>query len=610
MRTILVRVFAAIAIVILILVIGVFALTNTDWGHKQVQKRVVGSIQNSSHGIIRVGSVTGNLLKGFTLHKLVITDSTGAPFVKADEASARYAIRTLTGSRVDFDEVRLVRPVIVLDRKPGGIWNYDRIFPRHSATETGVQKTGWGTYVRFTNVTLVDGDITVRSPWEPKASLPPVKRQAAMDLALGPDGRFLIGKVSNGYQKISKFHHVDAKLPLVRLEDPDNPTRRADVASLSMIAEPFKPPAVRVKSLAGRFDFTSDSVWFKNISATLPGSELTATGRYTVATNNLTLRSHANRIAASDLRWVEPRLPERGSGKLDFALDWVGDTSVYKAHNADLTIGDAHLAGELGMTVLGEDISFQDTDLRFADLDTRLIEQVFPTLKSPRSGILTGRAKVDGDRNDLAVDGDFTFDDRKAGRNRVVAVGNVGFPGGAFRADNLRLRLEPVQVELARTFVPTLPIGGTITGTATVDGSTESRMTARADITHVDRGSVSRITGNATIRGSAGATMASSWFDLDARVHPLSLVTVGRFAPTAGLRGTAEGPIHLTGTMRNLAVRSQLGFSDGGSVGVIGRFDLASREISYNADVTAHLFNANTILARAPKTSLNATASA
>ncbi|MEO5590395.1 MAG: translocation/assembly module TamB domain-containing protein [Gemmatimonadaceae bacterium] len=165
-------------------------------------------------------------------------------------------------------------------------------------------------------------------------------------------------------------------------------------------------------------------------------------------------------------------------------------------------------------------------------------------------------------------------------------------------------------VELARTFVPTLPIGGTITGTATVDGSTESRMTVRADITHVDRGSVSRITGNATIRGAAGATMASSWFDVDARVHPLSLVTAGRFAPTAGLRGTAEGPIHLTGTMRNLAVRSQLGFSDGGSVGVIGRFDLASREISYNADVTAHLFNANTILARAPKTSLNATASA
>ena len=42
------------------------------------------------------------------------------------------------------------------------------------------------------------------------------------------------------------------------------------------------------------------------------------------------------------MRWVYPRIPERGSGTLDFAMDWVGDTSIYVAKNADVRIADAH----------------------------------------------------------------------------------------------------------------------------------------------------------------------------------------------------------------------------------------------------------------------------
>ena len=609
MRVILIRVMAAISIVILILVITVLALTNTEWGRNTVRDKVVGSIQGGSHGIIKVGSVTGNLLKGFTLHDLVITDSAGAPFIKADEATARYGIRSLTNNRVDFDAVTLKGAVIVLDRKPGGKWNYDRIFPRDTQTADGPRKTGWGTWVRFTNVTLLDADVTVRSPWEPKASLGPVKRDSLLRYALGPDGRFLLEKVPGGYQKISSFHHIFAKLPLIRFEDPTLPTRRADVESLTMIAEPFRPPTVEVKSLVGRFDFTSDSVWFRDLKVSLPGSNLTGSGRYTVETNDLTLRVHAPQVAAADLRWVEPRLPVKGSGKLDFELDWVGDTSVYVARNADITLADAHMSGVLGMTVTDE-FATHGTDVRFERLDTRLIEQIFPTLKSPRSGILTGRAKLDGDKHDLAVDGDFTFDDRKAGRNRVIAVGNVGFGTGSFRADNLRLTMRPVQVDVARDFAPNLPIHGTLTGTATLDGSTESRMTARADITHVDRGATSRITGTGTIRGAPGGKLAASWFDVDARLHPLSLVTAGFFAPTVGLRGTASGPLRLTGTMRNLAVRSDLDFAEGGALSLTGRLDLASKQTGYNVDMKAHLFNANAIVAKWPRTSIDGTVSA
>ena len=609
MRAGLLRFFAALVIVALLVVGGVFVLTNTDWGRAQVRKQILGILQDNSRGIIKIGRVTGNLLKGFTIHDLVITDSAGAPLADIDEVHARYQLRALTSQRIEFDDMRLVRPIIVLDRKPGGIWNYDRIFPRDTITSEGRRKSGWGTWIRFTDLTIEDGDVTVRSPWEPDASLTGAERNDFIREELGPEGRLKIEEVAGGYQKISRFYDLDAKLPLLRLEDPGFATRRADVASLSMIAEPFRPPVARVTSLVGGFDFTGDSVWWENVQVRMPGSRLAGSGKYTVETNDLTLRARAQPVATADLRWIYPRTPENGSGTLDFAMDWVGDTSIYVARNADVRIENARLRGDLGVTV-AETYSLHNTDLRFSNLDTRLIERMFPDIDPPRSGILSGRAELAGNAQSLDVDGDITFNDRSAGLSRVIAVGEVGFGQGSFRAENLRLTMRPVQVALASEFVDDLPVGGTISGTATLNGSTTSRMTARADITHVDRGATSRITGTGAIRKSPNATFASSWMDVDARVHPLSLATVGRFFPTAGLRGVATGLLRLTGTMGNLAVRSELDFGEGGSLGVTGTLDLASREKAYDVDLVANLFNANAITAKAPRTSLTGTASA
>jgi Uncharacterized protein involved in outer membrane biogenesis len=681
MRRHFVRVLAVVVVLAMLAVIFVFGLANTDWGRAQIQKRVVASLQGAVHGILRVGSVSGNLLKGFTLNDLVITDSAGAPFVKIDSASARYSLRALYAQQIDFDAVRLVHPVIVLDRQPGGKWNWDRILPHDTIQKPGQQKNNWGKVIRLTDVTMIDGDITARSPWAPKPT--PGKTDAeVLRYALGPDGRFALIKVPNGYQKVSEFHHVNAKIPFLRFEDPAYKTRHVDIAALSMTAAPFKPPTVDVKSLVGSFDFTPDSIWWQNAKAALPGSRLAGSGRYNIDNDNLTLRLHADTVSAADLRWVDPNIPVNGGGKLDFGLDWVGDTSVYVARNADLQVEKAHLSGDLGITYRGQAFSIQNTDGRFSNLDTKLIERVFPTVKIPRSGILNGRAKVKGDKSRLAVDADITFDDRQAGRNRIVAlgavdidgnkykadnlkltmlpvqlevlrsyakslpsgggtltgtatlngdqkslgvnadvaidnpkvgrshilaVGNVGMLNNDFRASNLRLTMRPLQVALLRSYASNLPIGGTITGTATLNGSMLSRMTAKADVTHVDRGDTSHLTGNASFRAAPNGKMAGAWFDVDAMLHPLSLAEAGRMYPAAGLRGSASGPIRLTGTLSNLDVKTKLDFGDGGSLGLTGKFNLAGRDKTYDATVDANLFNANAIFAKGPRTSVTGT---
>jgi hypothetical protein len=95
------------------------------------------------------------------------------------------------------------------------------------------------------------------------------------------------------------------------------------------------------------------------------------------------------------------------------------------------------------------------------------------------------------------------------------------------------------------------------------------------------------------------------WFDVDITAQPLSLVTIGRFAPAIGLRGTASGPIKVRGTMNDLALDASLGVSDGGTISAVGRLGLGTVP-TYDLTVATRLFNAKQVVGKAPATSLTA----
>ncbi len=599
-----VRLLAGLVVVALLLLAAAYIVTNSDWGRERVRRYVLGLIQGNSHGIVHIGSVTGNLLRGFTMHDVVITDSARAPFVKADEIWARYSLGTLRGKRIEFSEVRLVKPVVVIDRQPGGKWNYDRIFPRDTTTPSGTQKTGWGTWIRFSDVTVLDGDLTVRSPWSPDPSLKPAQANDAMRRALGPEGRLALVKVSNGYQKVSSFHRINGLFPLVRLDDPAYKSRLVDVAALKMIAEPFRPPVADVRALTGTFEFTGDSVWWKGARASFPTTRVAGDGRYYINNGDLHLRLHGDPVNPADIRWAMPGLPEQGSGKLDFGLDWMRNKSVYLARNMDVTLERSHVTGQIEVTVT-DTLAYRDADLRFTSLDTRLLTKLFPTMKFPRPLTLTGQARFAGGEHSLRVNADVTIDDRLSGRSRLLATGVMGLVNGVFNARDLHVRMVPLQMGLAQAVAPSVKLGGMLTGNVTLNGTTAAIMMAQGDVTHVERGSLSRATGRASMR-----VHGLPWFDVDAQMHPIALATIGRFAPSVGLRGSATGPLRLKGSISDLAINTQLTFHDGGFLDLRGTMDLASKVAGYNLDFTTRLFNANTVIAKAPQTSLNAVGSA
>jgi hypothetical protein len=303
------------------------------------------------------------------------------------------------------------------------------------------------------------------------------------------------------------------------------------------------------------------------------------------------------------MRWVYPRLPADGRGKLDLGLAWRGALQSYTITNADITMAGSRTTGKFGIT-LGDTITIRDTDLRFTGVDTRTLEQLIPGFKSPRRGVAAGHAIVSGGRHALQVNGDVTFDDARAGTSRVVANGLVGFlDGGGVQARDLRLQLRPLQVDMARTWKPDLPIGGILTGTATVNGNTTSQLAVVLNVEHTDRGARSALEGHAAVK-----LAGTNSFDVDVVAQPVSLVTVGRFFPAAGLHGSAIGPIHLAGTLGNLRVNTDLRLPDGGRFDARGALDLASRDKGY--DLTAHLYTLNlrTITTKGPVTSLTAAA--
>ena len=54
-----IRTLAIIAGLVVLALIAIVVITQTDWGHGQVRKRVIAAIQGNAHGIVRMGPITG-----------------------------------------------------------------------------------------------------------------------------------------------------------------------------------------------------------------------------------------------------------------------------------------------------------------------------------------------------------------------------------------------------------------------------------------------------------------------------------------------------------------------------------------------------------------------
>src|ERR1035437_10213839 len=72
-----------------------------------------------------------------------------------------------------------------------------------------------------------------------------------------------------GYQRVLDYRDIEPRPPVVTIAHGTQPTA-VQIGALSMIAEPYRPPSIDVRSLVGTLYASKDSLWWH--SRTCDGS--------------------------------------------------------------------------------------------------------------------------------------------------------------------------------------------------------------------------------------------------------------------------------------------------------------------------------------------------
>ena len=581
MRRVVQVLLGIVAVVVILVIIALVVLTQTDVGRSRVRSLALDFLRDRIAGRAQVGRIDGNLLGEFTVSHIVISDSAGQPFLVLDSARVDLDLTALLSRRITISDLTLVRPLVVLTKAPGAAWNVQRIFDTGPDTVRDTTR-GFGDWVTLIDVAVVNGRVVVQQPWTPDSTLAPAARDRAAAAALGGAGRTRVRRVRGVPMQVMDYRSIDAKLPWILAANPDSNAVLLRVASLDLVAEPFQPPAATVEDLRAVVRIASDTLLVRDATLRLPASRITGDARYLMASGVLQLDLRADTVSLADLRWLYPRLPGGGGGSLTLRAAIGGDgPSEYRVRDARLQHGDARIAGDFGLALGDRVTRFIDTDVHVVGVSTQLIERLVPGLDTRVAGVIReGTARLDGPIGAMQVAVEAEFDPARAAPAHVAARGRLGL-GDPISARDLRLAIDSLPLEVVRQFAPSVPIGGTVSARATVNGSLEQRLTGAFELVHHARGRTSRVFGAGTVIDPRGRTR----MNLDLRLAPLSLAVVEPFAGGRELRGDVSGLVRVRGTPRDLAMRANLSLPSG-MVEAEGSLNLQGREPAYAATFT------------------------
>ena len=599
------RVIATILVVpIVLVVIVVLVLATTPWGNERARRVLVSVANNRLTGTISIGTLRGNLFSSATLVNVSLVDSTQRPVFTARRVRVEYALWPALRGQVVLRSLVLDTPLVVLDKQPGARWNFQAILQPSSTPKDTSRHAAPPV---LANITIRHGRVLYRRPWSPDSTLSATARDSVIAAAVREDARRRVERVANGFQRVLDYHDLDAVLSSVDLAHGAQPAA-VRIAALSMLGEPYRAPAIDIRSLVGTLLVSKDSLWWRGARMRLPASNVSGDGTIGFHRSGFRLDLTGAPVAVADLRWLDPKLPLEGGGALRYAMHLHGDTADFDVSDASVHFRDASLVGHAGVTRVSPKggtpaLIVRGADLTVARLSTQIIHELAPTVVLKGAGVFDGHLAVTGPPRALLVDADVRFNDAAVGVTHLLARGGIGIEHG-IDARNVELTLRPLHVATLAAAGISLPLGGIVTGHATVSGSMRSGWNVRGDLVHVEHDGRSRVIGAGTFV-ARGKTIVA-----DVTLAPLSLVSVNRFAPAAQLRGSVTGDLHLDGTARNIRFHGALrSLNDGGSLSARGSLALAGARSRYDLIATIDSLNAAAFSRRAPVVRATGTAS-
>ncbi len=509
------------------------AVLATAPGHRLLRSWVLERLEGAVDGHVAIGSIGGSLWRAAEVRDVVLTMPDGAPVIRAQAVSVRFALGDLVRGRIVLSGVRIVRPVVVLEQDSTGRWNVERLFRLGAADTTS---HGPRPLVALGDVRMDDGALILR-PW----------------VGSGPREYTLRG--------------LTLDLDRLRASHPDSTALEASVRRVALRLE---HPALALEDGTGTVRLDADSVQFSFDRLRLAGTRATAAGlvRWGGERTTLDVAVHARPFSFADVRGFAPRLPPDGTGRVAVRVRWLASGArEYDVRELEVATGRSAVRGSGRLTISPSGrLAVRGLDVALDPLDLELGRSFVDSLTA--RGLVRGTLRADGALADVAVTADLRYADEDAagapasavrGRVRVGWTAAAGFVVPVFEVARASLDLASVKHR-----VPDLPLDGRLEAAgqlAAAGGEASFDGGLRHAVGSGEPGLASRVHGALRLAyGDSVAVLA----DLEA--DTLSFDALRLAWPSLPLRGVATGRVRIEGPPRALGVEASL-------AGAWGRFD-------------------------------------
>lgn len=520
--------------IVLLVLVAVLIIGRSEWGTRQVGERAIAFLDNEIAGDITVGRVSGGgILRGVTLHDVVVVDSLGRPVLRADSARLGYALRSFLGGDVVLNRVELWSPYAVLEKLPGEeSWNFERAFadPNPDTAQDRPEKSD--PLVLLERAIIHDGTVVVRMPWEPDED-EPVEPSDTTNLILEQE--------TGGLVRVMRLEQLNGELPRILISSPAGEGRLFRIANLSTRAYVWETP-IELEQLGGTLALRDSLLSIDLGELRLPNTRASGVAQL-VLTDTLTydIELDVDELALADFRWLKDDLPEQGSAEGQFRVQKrVDGSTVVLGRDLDLRAPGTRVTGDFGV-ILGETLSFTEVDLHADPLDLDFIGSLLPG-GLPVEGLMIGEVRIQGPISAIETSGDVRLVDR-GHTSSVQWQGTVDarrdWSVRDFQASfqNLDPRLVS-RITPHESLNPTHPLSGRIVANGDVRG--RLRVEGAVDLAG-RRGSIGHVDAVVTVDGPHARRV-----DVDLSTRDFALPEVERWVPALEvLRGRATGPVRL-----------------------------------------------------------------
>lgn len=559
---------AAFAGVVLVAVLAVWTVTNTDWGLERVRQLVVAQARGSVKGRLHVGRLTGSLLGDLQVDSLEIRGLDDSLFIASGPIRVTYDVRDLIDRRVFLRSVDIVRPKLRVKEFRDGTWNWKKIFPPSRSKAPVSPTRGFGDWVMIDTLAVHDGALLFVQPWTPPAGATPAIRDSLLRDARGMHELRRDGP--EGWEKLYRWVNAEVAVSHARLAHPDSVGQAFQIAAARAVET---EPSFFIRNARGLVRKHDDTVWVDLPELALAASKGAAKGAVWWGggkPQQWDMRIRGDSACMSDYGWIYETLPRTGCGRTDV---WIHNdprdltVMLYELTNFDLSSTRSRLTGQMTFGVGAPLLQVRDVDLVARPVDFDLL-RTFKGGPFPYDfqGTLEGRVRARGGPvNRFVVDEmDLVYRDRHvAGAvSRARGRGTLDIEQPA-EAVFLGFDLDAQRVDLRtiRYVNPSFPeLNGIVRGTARLDSLWYDVRFRDADLEHVDGdGPTTRLTG----RGRMTVGDVNTRFDVALNAQPMAFAMVARSYPSIPVRVPMSGPLSIVGSSDSLGVVAAFTSPDG-----------------------------------------------